>query len=300
MTMNTRQIMLAGTLLLAIPAAHAVQNIDRTLPTGTTPVVDVSNVQGRVTVVAWDRQEVKVTGTIENDSHELEFSGGTDRVTVKVRIPSKSHSYGRKDDAILDIRVPEGSKLNVQTVSADISVEGVKGAQRLEAVSGDIVTTVYDETLDVRTVSGDADVRGNGGKGRVYAESTSGEVKARGLGSEVEAHSVSGSVDLEVGTTSRVRMETVSGNLEALMTLADNGRVDGQSVSGDINITFRKPVNAEFDVESFSGDIDNCFGPKASRESRYTPGKELNFTEGQGGGAVSLETLSGDITFCQQ
>lgn len=298
--MNTRQIIAAGTLLLAIPAAHAVQNIDRTLPTGATPVVDVSNVQGRVTVVAWDRQEVKVTGTIENDSHELEFSGDSSRVTIKVRIPSKSHSYGRKDDAMLDIRVPEGSKLNVQTVSADISVDGVKGAQRLEAVSGDIVASVYDEPLDLRTVSGDADVRGSGGRGRVYAESTSGDVKARGLGNEVEAKAVSGSVDLEVGTTSRVRMESVSGNLEALMTLADNGRVDAQSVSGDIRITFRKPVNAEFDVESFSGDIDNCFGPKPMRESKFTPGTELNFTEGNGGGHVSLESLSGDITFCQQ
>ena len=298
--MNTRQIAIAGALLCAIPAAHAVQNIDRTLPTGATPVVEVSNVQGRVTVVAWDRQEVKVTGTIENDKHEFEFSGNDDRVTIRVRAKSKSYSYGRDDDAFLDIRVPEGARINVQTVSSDIDVRGVKGAQRLEAVSGDIIATVYDEPLDLRTVSGDADVRGAGGKGRVYAESTSGNVKARGLGSEVEAQSVSGDVELEIGTTSRVRFESVSGNLTALMTLADDGRVDGQSVSGDVKLTFRKPVNAEFDVETFSGDIDNCFGPKASRADKYTPGSELHFIEGSGGGHVSLETLSGDVTVCHQ
>ena len=258
--MNARQIAIAGALLCAIPAAHAVQNIDRTLPTGATPVVEVSNVQGRVTVVAWDRQEVKVTGTIENDKHEFEFSGNNDRVTIRVRAKSKSYSYGRDDDAFLDIRVPEGARINVQTVSSDIDVRGVKGAQRLEAVSGDIIATVYDEPLDLRTVSGDADVRGAGGKGRVYAESTSGNVKARGLGSEVEA----------------------------------------QSVSGDVKLTFRKPVNAEFDVETFSGDIDNCFGPKASRADKYTPGSELHFIEGSGGGHVSLETLSGDVNVCHQ
>ncbi len=298
--MNARQIAIASVLLCAIPAAHAVQNIDRTLPTGATPVVDVSNVQGRVTVVAWDRQEVKVTGTIENDEHEFEFSGNADRVTIRVRIPSKHHKSGRNDDAILDIRVPDGSKLNVQTVSADIDVRGVKGAQRLEAVSGDVVATVYDQPLDLRTVSGDAEVRGAGGKGRVYAESTSGDVTARGLGSEVEAQSVSGNVELEIGTTSHVRFESVSGNLTALMTLADGGRVDGQSVSGDVKLTFRKPVNAEFDVETFSGDIDNCFGPKASRANKYTPGSELHFSEGTGMGRVSLETLSGDVTICHQ
>jgi len=298
--MNARQIAIASALLCAIPAANAAQNIDRTLPTGATPVIEVSNVQGRVTVVTWDRQEVKVTGTIENDEHEFEFSGNNDRVTIRVRIPSKHHRSGRNDDAILDIRVPDGSRLNVQTVSANIDVRGVRGAQRLEAVSGDIVATVYDEPLDLRTVSGDADVRGAGGKGRVYAESTSGNVKAQGLGSEVEAQSVSGDVELEIGTTSSVRFESVSGNLTALMTLADNARVDGQSVSGDVKLTFRKPVNAEFDVETFSGDIDNCFGPKASRANKYTPGSELHFTEGSGMGRVSLETLSGDVTICQQ
>ena len=300
MNMKIRQITIASALLLAVPAAHAVQNIDRSLPTGATPVVEVSNVQGRVTVIAWDRQEVKVTGTIENDEHEFEFSGNNERVTIRVRARSKSYSYGRDDDAILDIRVPEGAKLNVQTVSSAIDVRGVKGAQRLEAVSGDIIATVYDEPLDLRTVSGDADVRGAGGKGKVYAESTSGNVKAHGLGGEVEAQSVSGDVELDIGTTSSVRFESVSGDLTALLTLADSGRVDGQSVSGDVKLTFRKPVNAEFDVETFSGDIDSCFGPKASRDSKYTPGSELHFTEGSGGGRVSLETLSGDVTFCHQ
>jgi DUF4097 and DUF4098 domain-containing protein YvlB len=298
--MNIRQISLACALVAAIPAAGAVQNIDQSLATGPTPSVDVSNVQGKVTVVAWDRAEVRVTGTIENDEHEFQMSGDERRVTIRVKTKEKNYSWGRKDDAILDIRVPEGAALSVQAVSADVDVRGVKGAQRLEAVSGDIVATVYDEQLDLRTISGDAEIRGAGGKAMVYAESTSGNVTARNLGNGVEAKSVSGDVDLETGTASRVRLETVSGDLTARLTLADGGRVDAQSVSGNVNLRFRKPVNAEFDVESFSGDIDNCFGPKAERAGRYAPGRELHFSEGTGSGRVNLETLSGDVTFCQE
>jgi len=296
--MKTRTIAFTGIALLAAFPALAVQNIDRSQATGPTPVVEVNNVQGKVTVTAWDRNEVKVTGTIENDDHKFEFSGDTGRVTITVRAESKRYSYGRKDDAILEVRVPGGSILRVQTVSADILASGVRGEQRLEAVSGDIVTEVFDQPLDVRSISGDVDIRGSGGQAKVMAESTSGNVKARGLGGELEAKSVSGDLDLQMGVTREVRLETVSGDVGARLTLAEGGRVDAQSVSGDVTLSFGKPVNGEFDIESFSGGIDNCFGPKASRKNKYAPGTELRFTQGSGSARVNLETLSGDVNLC--
>jgi DUF4097 and DUF4098 domain-containing protein YvlB len=296
--MNMRQTAFAGTLVLAAFPALAVQNIDRSQATGPAPVVEVNNVQGKVTVTAWDRNEVRVTGTIENDAHQFEFTGDAGKVTIAVRPPeSKRYSYGRDDDALLEVRVPAGAMLRVQTVSADILANGVRGEQRLEAVSGDVTTELFDQPLDVRSISGDVDIRG-GGAGNVYAESTSGNVKARGLGGTLEAKSTSGDVDVEMGVTREVRLETVSGDLGARLTLAEGGRVDAQTVSGDVSLSFGKPVNGEFEIESFSGDIDNCFGPKSSRKSKYGPGTELRFTQGDGSARVSLETLSGDINIC--
>ena len=296
--MNTRQITLASTLLVAAFPAMAVQNIDRSQATGPTPIVEVNNVQGKVTIAAWDRNEVKLTGVIENDDHELEFTGDAGRVTIAVRPESKRYSYGRDDDALLELKVPAGAILRVLTVSADIVAAGVRGEQRLEAVSGDVTTELFDQPLDVRSVSGDVDIRGSGGAGKVYAESTSGNVKARGLGGSLEAKSVSGDLDLHLGVTQEVRLETVSGDLGARLTLAEGGRVDAQSVSGNVSLSFGKPVNGEFEIESFSGDIDNCFGPKASRKNQYTPGTQLRFTQGSGNARVSLETLSGNVAVC--
>jgi DUF4097 and DUF4098 domain-containing protein YvlB len=296
--MKTRQIALAGMLMAAAVPALAVQNIDRSQATGPAPIVEVNNVQGKVTIVAWERNEVKLTGIIENDEHKLEFTGDEGRVTIAVRPESKRYSFGRDDDALLELKVPAGAILRVQTVSADIAASGVRGEQRLEAVSGDVTTELFAQPLDVRSVSGDVDIRGSGGTGNVYAESTSGNVKARGLGGTLEAKSTSGDVDVELGVTQEVRLETVSGDVGARLTLAEGGRLDARSVSGDVTLSFGKPVNGEFDVESFSGDIDNCFGPKASRKSQYSPGMELRFTQGSGGARVSLETLSGDINVC--
>ena len=49
---------------------------------------------------------------------------------------------------------------------------------------------------------------------------------------------------------------------------------------GDVDVQFSNDVGARFDIETFNGDIENCFGPKAERTSKYTPGLELSFTEG--------------------
>ena len=297
--MNIRYAVIVASALLATPAAQAVQNIDRSLPTGATPSVEISNVQGRVTVAAWDQQVVKVTGTIENDQTEFEFSGDQRHVVIKVR-PESNKVHRGKNDAILDIKVPAGASLDINTVSADIDVQGVRGSQRLEAVSGDVTTAAYGEQLDVRTISGDAVVNGTGGNARVEVESVSGDVTVRGVDGELEAQSVSGNVELDLGTATRLQLETVSGNLKASLTLADAARFDAESVSGDVDVRFAKPVNGEFEFETFSGNIENCFGPKAERKSKYAPGTELRFTQGSGGARVSIDTLSGTISVCDK
>ena len=73
-----------------------------------------------------------------------------------------------------------------------------------------------------------------------------------------------------------------------------------ESVSGTVALKIKPPVNADFDIESFSGSIENCFGPKPRDTSKYTPGSELNFTQGKGGARVELQTLSGEITICDR
>lgn len=297
--MNIRYAVIATSVLLATPAAQAVQNIDRSLPTGATPSVEISNVQGRVTVTAWDQQVVKVTGTIENDQTEFEFVGDQRHVVIKVR-PESGKSHRNHDEAILDIKVPAGASLDINTVSADIDVQGVRGEQRLEAVSGGVTTVAYSEQLDVRTISGDAVINGTGGKARVDVQSVSGGVTVRGVDGEVEAQSVSGNIELDLGTATRLSLETVSGNLKASLTLASDARLDAESVSGHVDVRFAKPVNGEFEFETFSGNIENCFGPKAERKSKYAPGTELRFTQGSGGARVSVDTLSGTISICDQ
>ncbi len=93
-------------------------------------------------------------------------------------------------------------------------------------------------------------------------------------------------------------MNTVNGEIDFQGEMRLGGKLTAESVNGDVDIQFGGDVNARFDIETFNGEITNCFGPQAQRTSKYAPGYELSFTEGEGEGRVTISTLNGDIDIC--
>ena len=184
-----------------------------------------------------------------------------------------------------------GSRLDVSTVSAEITVKGVSGTQRLQTVSGEISTDVATEEAEVKTVSGDVILRGEGTPSVLTLTTVSGNAQASRVAGEVTATTVSGDLNLSLDAITRARLRTTSGNLSLRGVLKGDARVDGETISGDLSFVFKSPVDAEFDIETFSGDIDNCFGPKSQSKSEHGPGRELHFRQGQGNADVRVNSL---------
>ena len=113
-----------------------------------------------------------------------------------------------------------------------------------------------------------------------------------------EGESVSGDVEVRGGAFERAYFETVNGDVRFKAKLLKGGKLSAESVNGGIDLEFDGEVSASFDIETFNGSIRNCFGPEAQRTSRYTPGLELSFTQGDGDGRVVVETLNGSIDIC--
>ena len=259
--------------------------------------VEISNVAGTVRVTGWDRNEVEVTGELGEGTERLDFAV-VDKVTrVKVILPNRSNNV---EDTDLVVRIPTASRLAVTTVSADIEVQDVTGAQSLQTVSADIRTEAAAEDVECKSVSGDVAVNGSGKKALVTITTVSGDAMALKVAGEVNANTVSGNLTLGLGETTRSRLRSTSGDLTMASVLAADGRLDIESISGDVRLELHGPVNAEFDVTSFNGEIRNCFGPKAVSTSEYAPGKEWQFREGQGTGRVRIKTLNGDISVCKK
>ncbi|HSM31069.1 MAG TPA: hypothetical protein VK854_10245, partial [Woeseiaceae bacterium] len=105
---------------------------------------------------------------------------------------------------------------------------------------------------------------------------------------------------LEGGSFADAAMETVNGRIDFESNLRDGGDLDIETVNGKVVVNFAGSLSADIDVNTFNGRIKNCFGPKPERTSKYAPGWEVSFTEGNGDGSVSIATLNGGVTLCKE
>ena len=294
--MKNVALILMGTVL-AMPAL--AEKIDQTKDADDTGKVEIFNLSGDVEIIGWDRSEIQVTGTVGDDAEEFVFEVSGKMTTIKVKVPDRIH--GHKDvSSDLLIRLPEGSSIEVSTVSADITAEGVRGEQELQSVSGDLVTDIFDQDIDAETVSGDVEVTGSNEDSEAKLESVSGDVMADGLSGDIKAGSVSGDVDITDGDFGRAKIETVNGDITYVAALRSDGKLDVETVNGTVDVMFVGDVSADFDIETFNGRIRNCFGPEAERTSKYAPGWELEFTWGDGDARVTIATLNGGLRLCKE
>ena len=283
-------------LLFAGTAAMADQPINQTLDAAADGTVRIENVAGSVDVRGWSRNQVEVTGTLGDRVEEFVFERDGDTVVIKVRVPRKN-SGGIASE--LSINVPEMSAIEVDTVSADIDIADVLGAQELESVSGDVTTYAHEADIEVGTVSGDIEVQGDNESIRSELSTVSGDIDAQNLSGEIGIGAVNGDVSAVKGSFNRARIETVNGEIVFHSSLVGDGRVDIETINGAVDVDFGGDVSARFDIETFNGAINNCFGPEPVRTSRYAPGRELRFTEGEGDARVSITTLNGSLRLCK-
>jgi DUF4097 and DUF4098 domain-containing protein YvlB len=280
--------------MLVVMAAAGVAQADRTVnearPLAADGRVEVSNISGEVKVIGWTGDGVVITGTLEDGVKDLDISSGGSRLRIEVELDHHTRNNG---DAYLTIKIPVTADLDVETVSADIWVDGVQGEVDLESVSGQIEVSGEPESLDAASVSGD--VITAVAAGRAELESVSGDIIVRHAAGRLDASVVSGNIEIETGVLDSFHAETVSGSIFCAASPSDRGRFSLETMSGTIELVVSPNVNAEFSIETYSGAIKNQIGPPAKQTSDYGPGKELRFTNGSGGASISVESFSGSV-----
>lgn len=277
--------------VLAASLAIAQQSVNERRAADPAGVVEIENVAGSVRVIGWERAEVEVTGTLGRGTERLEFSGGPGRTLVKVVLPKNAKDVDGSD---LTVKVPAGSRLEVDTVSADITTEQVAGVLDLETVSGTVRAGGKPTEVKVQSVSGDVEVPAVDGP--VRAQSVSGRVTLLGARRNVEVSSVSGPIKVVAADVESGELETVSGTITFEGDVSGAGRLEVETVSGEVELSLSASVAADFRVTSFSGAITNELGPAARRTSEHGPGWELEFSNGGGGARIEVTSLSGQVT----
>ena len=295
--MNKLILVSAG---LLIAASVNAEEINQTLDAAADGKVEIYNTSGTVTVEGWTQSAVEVTGTLGEEVDEFIFERKGDTVVVKVKPIKGKNSGGRSTSSYITVQVPQKSSIDVATISAEIDVEGVEGEQELQSVSGSIATRAYAADIEVETVSGPIDVVGSGEDIEAELTTVAAGIEVRDLSGVIDLESVNGKLEIGGGSFSDVSMETVNGRIDFKSNLRDGGDLDIETVNGKVVVDFVGSLSAEIDVNTFNGRIKNCFGPEPRRTSKYAPGWEVSFTEGDGDSSVSISTLNGGVTLCKE
>jgi len=299
--MTRKWMLLVAALLTTGTIAAQAAEINKQVPVGPNDRVKVSNISGSVTITTWDRREVDVQGELDEDVERVDIRQETGSVEIRVVIKGdkgRNEDWGDAD-ADLQIRVPADVQLEVSTVSAPISVSGVRGRMRMKSVSGDIQSDVPGTDVDAQTVSGNVQLTGSNAKSRVRASSVSGDVDLVRVVGDIESRSTSGNVGIQMLGSDDVHAQTVSGDIEVRGHMANEGDLDLQSVSGRIKVAARAPAGFRYDVSTFSGDVRNCFGVKTDNEREWG-GAHLSGTQGEGKASVRVKSHSGDVELCDR
>lgn len=286
----------SAALVLCANVAFA-EKIEKRAPADPRGEVEIVNVAGAVRVTGWDRAEVDVRGDLDTAVERLEFVTTGNHTTIRVVLPRNRSRSGGSD---LLVRIPEFSTLRVNTVSADQTIEGVRGVQRLQAVSGSVQTEAAGEEIQAKTISGDVRITStNDAKPAIHTVTTvSGDIRLVNIAGEIEVETVSGDMKIDAGELARTRLRTTNGDIDIAARLPQNARVDAETINGDVTLQVIGKVDAEFNIHTFNGDIESCYEGEAVRRREHGPGRDLNFSRGSGSARVTIRTLNGGVEVC--
>ena len=275
----------------AAVTTFAAEDVDERHAAEPDGFVEIENPAGSVTVIGWDQAEIHVKGRLSDRAEGLTFETHGSRTEIEVEV--HGHPHGARSD--LEVYVPAGSRVEIDSFAADIDVRGVSGRVRAETINGSITVEGSAEVVEIESVNGNLEI--SGPARRVQAESVNGNVIIEGVSGDLEASTVNGKLTVDGGSFEHAQLDIVNGEVRFQGALSPHATLEIETVSGSVYLILPADVAADFSIASFSGDIENDLSDaRPEGTSRYTSEKELRFSTGDGGAKVTVQTLSGDVT----
>lgn len=263
--------------------------IDQTRSLKSNGRVYVNNVAGIIDVSVWDRNEVRIGGRLGGNLETLDINGDSNEVNVVVKLPRKSRS---SNDTVLELKVPNNARVELESVSADVVVNGPRGPVKVNTVSGDVHLVLGSPEVSVQTVSGDLTLKAPASKS-TRINSVSGDLDLDGLSGQLALETVSGNVDLaRGGRFSDLKLKSISGDIRLDVALDAGAQVSGQTLSGEITMIVPQSLSGTALLKSFSGDVE-CEGAQTV-ENHSSRKREYVWGDGRGA-RLELSSFSGDI-----
>jgi DUF4097 and DUF4098 domain-containing protein YvlB len=249
-----------ASLLLAAAAAEAVtlkEPFNRTVPLRSGAELSLSNVNGGVTVEAWDRDEVRIeaekrvkAGSAERarqvmDQVRINVIQNAGGVRIETRVPKRGDGFfdwlfGNDVNVAVTyrLRVPRRAALDLASVNGGLKVTGTHGRSRLATTNGGVTVADVEGDLELATVNGGIEVVRSAGALR--AATTNGSIEAEltdlAAESDLRFETTNGRVSLRLPRDARLSVDAATTNGRVQSDFAvDGGRPGKRSLRGDIN-----------------------------------------------------------------
>jgi len=234
------------------------QDFNQTLPLAANGRLTLDNINGRIEIAGWDRNEVAIKALKHGKTREsveaakITVNSSLDEIVIHTEQPSGSTSFSsiwswfnndKRNAATVDyaIQVPQNARLkNISSVNGRIVIEDVSG------------------NIEASTVNGETQVQG-----------ATGDLKLSTVNGRIEAELAS------LGGSQSVSLSTVNGHIEAILPANADAEVSASTVNGGMSSEFSAlVVKKEFPV-----------------------GSNLKGKLGNGGASVKASTVNGRINF---
>jgi DUF4097 and DUF4098 domain-containing protein YvlB len=238
----TRKLFLTALLVVAtsLTAATRTETVDRTFDVKPGATVQLTNVNGRVTVSAWDQARVRVVAVkkVEADSDDVAEAMKALRVDLQPQngglvidtIYPKDHegagslfSWLLGDDidaqVTYELTVPRTMNVDVSNTNGGIHLNGVAGTHELDTTNGKIEVARCAGSLDASTTNGSIRAeltKVNKGQPLRF-ETTNGRIEVElpsDLAVDLDASTTNGSIDSELPvSTTRTDRNSLRGSI---------------------------------------------------------------------------------------
>ncbi|MBE7516894.1 MAG: hypothetical protein HS105_09845 [Chloracidobacterium sp.] len=253
-------------------AFEETEKIERTLPLKAGGRVSVANVNGPISITAWDRSEVQIVATKVADSKEklAEVDVRIDAKPDAIRVESdyerwQSSNGGRSRniggvEVRYELIVPRDAVLNeIGTVNGAITLSGLANSTVASVVNGKINATAMGGTAKLSTVNGElvADIAKLDAKSRFSLSTVNGSVSVTippDASSIIKASSLNGSISNDLGLTVR-KGEYIGRDMNGKLGTGD-ALIRLDSVNGALSIKRRtdgKPLPPAVDLLTMNG-----------------------------------------------
>jgi hypothetical protein len=144
--------------------------MSRTISAGNTPNIRIGAIDGDLSVVGWDAEEILIKA--DEDNLTLESNGS-------------DVAFSCTDD--VSLRIPRNSLLSIERIGGDMALRGVMGSVQISEINNDLSMRDVG-TVSIGTIQSDFSLRG--AKGNLHIRSVGGDVSIRDVEGNIMLDSV--------------------------------------------------------------------------------------------------------------